>query len=229
MKRGTADMKTIARIRNDFPTKFGIPHQSGCIEELKARIIFEAEYRNEAALRGIEEFSHIWLIWEFSDTVRDKWSPTVRPPRRGGNQRVGVFATRSPFRPNPIGLSSVRLEYVEWNTAEGPVLHICGADLMDGTPIYDIKPYIPHDIHVDASSGFIGRKEMPKLRVKIDKEMILLIPPEKRTALLKLLEADPRPRYHHDPDRVYGMPFSGYDIHFRVDGEELAVCDIEKL
>ena len=222
-------MKMIARIRNDFPTKFGIPFQSGFVEELTGTIVFEPEYRNPDALRGIEEFSHIWLIWEFSEAVRDHWSATVRPPRLGGNERLGVFATRSPFRPNPIGLSSVRLLGVEWDTKEGAVLHVGGADLMDGTPIYDIKPYIPNDIHPDATQGFIGRKEMPRLRAKVPEEILSGFPEEKRAALLKVLEADPRPRYQNDPERVYGMSFAGFDVRFKVDGEVLTVCEIVKL
>ena len=222
-------MKIIGHIHSDFPTKFGIPHQSGRISCLKAKVIFEPEYRNPDAFRGLEEFSHIWLIWQFSQAVRQDWSPTVRPPRLGGNVRKGVFATRSPFRPNPIGLSSVKLEKVEFHPTLGPILHVSGADLMDNTPIYDIKPYIPMDSHPEASGGFTERIEDHKLHVKFPAQWLEKIPAESREALLAVLADDPRPGYQKNPKRVYGMPFAGFDIHFQVDGECLIVCDVVKL
>ena len=222
-------MKIIGHIRSDFPTKFGIPHQSGRISCLKAKVIFEPEYRNPDAFRGLEEFSHIWLIWQFSQAVRQEWSPTVRPPRLGGNIRKGVFATRSPFSPNPIGLSSVKLEKVEFHPSLGPILHVSGADLMDNTPIYDVKPYIPMDSHPEASGGFTDRIEDHKLKVEFPTQWLTKIPQESREALLEVLANDPRPGYQKDPDRVYGMPFAGFDIHFQVDGECLTVCDVVTL
>ena len=220
------EMKVIARIKSDFPTKFGIPHQSGRIQELKADIIFEPEYRNPEAFRGIEEYTHLWLIWEFSGAVREKWSPTVRPPRLGGNIRKGVFATRSPFRPNPIGLSSVKLESVEF-TSEGPVLHISGADLMDGTPIYDVKPYLAYvDSHPEATGGFTDRIRDHKLKVDFPDKFLEKIPEEKRVALLAVLANDPRPGYQKNPERKYGMSFGKWDIHFQVKEETLQVFDV---
>ena len=221
------EMKVIAHIKSDFPTKFGIPHQSGRIQELKADIIFEPEYRNHEAFRGLEEYTHIWLVWEFSQAVRKEWSPTVRPPRLGGNVRKGVFATRSPFRPNPIGLSSVRLESVEFTEKDGPVLHISGADLMDGTPIYDIKPYLAYvDSHPEAAGGFTDRIQDHKLKVDFPEVLLQKIPKEKRKALLAVLANDPRPGYQKNPVRKYGMSFGTWDIHFRVDGEVLEVLDV---
>lgn len=221
------EMKVIAHIRSDFPTKFGIPHQSGRIRELKADIIFEPEYRNHEAFRGLEEYTHIWLIWEFSQAVRKEWSPTVRPPRLGGNVRMGVFATRSPFRPNPIGLSSVRLESVEFSEKYGPVLHVSGADLMDGTPIYDIKPYLAYvDSHPEAAGGFTDQIQDHKLKVEFPEELLKKIPVEKREALLAVLANDPRPGYQKDPERKYGMSFGSWDIHFKVDGEQLQVLEV---
>ena len=220
------EMKVIAHIRSDFPTKFGIPHQSGRIQ-LKADIIFEPEYRNHEAFRGLEEYTHIWLIWEFSQAVRKEWSPTVRPPRLGGNVRMGVFATRSPFRPNPIGLSSVRLESVEFSEKYGPVLHVSGADLMDGTPIYDIKPYLAYvDSHPEAAGGFTDQIQDHKLKVEFPEELLKKIPVEKREALLAVLANDPRPGYQKDPERKYGMSFGSWDIHFKVDGEQLRVLEV---
>ena len=220
------EMKVIAHIRSDFPTKFGIPHQSGRIQELKADIIFEPEYRNHEAFRGLEEYTHIWLIWEFSQAVRKEWSPTVRPPRLGGNVRMGVFATRSPFRPNPIGLSSVRLENVEFSEKYGPVLHVSGADLMDGTPIYDIKPYLAYvDSHPEAG-GFTDQIQDHKLKVEFPEKLLKKIPEEKREALLAVLANDPRPGYQKDPERKYGMSFGSWDIHFKVDGEQLQVLEV---
>ena len=222
----TVEMHIIARIHSDFPTKFGIPRQSG-LADVPARIVFEPEYRNADALRGIEGFSHLWLIWQFSAAVRDGWSPTVRPPKLGGNKRIGVFATRSPFRPNPIGLSCVRLERIEFSDTHGPVLHVAGADLMDGTPIYDIKPYIPYaDCHPEATEGFTGQVEMHALTVDIPPELLARFPVEKRDALIGVLAQDPRPRYQADASRVYGLEFGGYEIKFRVDSQTLAVTDI---
>ena len=218
----------IARIRTDFPTKFGIPRQSG-LADVPARIVFEPEYRNADALRGIEEYSHLWLIWQFSEAVRESWSPTVRPPKLGGNRRVGVFATRSPFRPNAIGLSSVRLHRVEYGTPEGAVLHISGADLMDGTPIFDIKPYIPYaDCHPDAAEGFTGQTQFHRLQVQFPPELLAQVPQADRAALTGVLAGDPRPSYQHDPQRVYGMEFGPVEVHFTVDGEMLTVTGIAR-
>ena len=219
----------IARIHTDFPTKFGIPRQSGLVDELKAEIVFEPEYRNPDALRGIEEFSHIWLLREFSEAVRETWSPTVRPPRLGGNKRVGVFATRSPFRPNAIGLSSVRLDSVELHTERGPVLHVSGADLMDGTPIYDIKPYLPFaDSHPEATGSFTDRTKEYGLQVEIPEPIEQMVEKNKRSALRAVLAHDPRPSYQNDPERIYGMEFAGYEVRFRVCEETLYVTEIEK-
>lgn len=221
-------MKIIARMHNDFDSKFGIPRQSNVVQELKGRIVFEPEYRNEAALRGIEGFDYLWLIWQFSEAVRDKWSPTVRPPILGGNTRVGVFATRSPFRPNAIGLSSVKLEKVELHTPEGPVLHISGADLMNGTPILDIKPYLAYvDSHPEAAQGFRGQGWKRKLQVSFPPELLAKIPPEKQAGLLGVLENDPRPTYQEDAQRIYGMSFGGREIKFQVSEGTLQVIAIE--
>lgn len=221
-------MKIIARIHNDFDSKFGIPRQSNVVQELSGRIVFEPEYRNEAALRGIEGFDYLWLIWQFSQAVRDKWSPTVRPPILGGNTRVGVFATRSPFRPNAIGLSSVKLEKVELHTPEGPVLHISGADLMNGTPILDIKPYLAYvDSHPEAAQGFRGQGWNRKLQVNFPPELLVKIPPEKQAGLLGVLENDPRPTYQEDAKRIYGMSFGGQEIKFQVSEGILQVVAIE--
>ena len=217
-------MHIIARIRSDFPTKFGIPRQSGLVEELKATIVFEPAYRNPDALRGLEEFSHIWLIWQFSEAVRDKWSPTVRPPRLGGNTRMGVFATRSPFRPNAIGLSCVKLDSIEKDPRLGTVLVVSGADLMDGTPILDIKPYLPYaDSHPEATGGFTGNVGGKVLEVDFPPELLAQVPEDKRGALIGVLSRDPRPSYQHDPDRVYGMAFGGWEVGFSVDGDILHV------
>ena len=222
-------VNVIARIRSDFPTKFGIPRQSGLVRELRATVVFEPEYRNMDAVRGLEEFSHIWLIWQFSQAVRSDWSPTVRPPRLGGNKRIGVFACRSPFRPNPIGLSSVRLEGIEQHPTLGPVLHVSGADLMDGTPIYDIKPYVPYsDCHTDAVGGFVDKVERVKLRVHCAEDLLLQVPAEKREALLGVLAEDPRPSYQEDPERIYGMAFAGLEVKFSVAGECLTVREITR-
>ena len=215
----------IARIHSDFPTKFGIPRQSALVPELKSRIVFEPEYRDENALRGIEQFTHLWLIWNFSESKG--WSPTVRPPRLGGNTRLGVFATRSPFRPNPIGLSVVRLEGVERDPKLGPVLVVSGADLLDGTPILDVKPYIPYaDAHPEASGGFTEQTVSHHLNVDVPDQLLQRVPPEKRAALTGVLAQDPRPSYQDDPARIYGFPFAGMEVRFRVEGEQLTVVDI---
>ncbi len=220
-------MKPIARIHTAFPTKFGIPRQSGYVPALRGQVILEPEYRNPDALRGLEEYSHIWLVWIFSQSVREGWSPTVRPPRLGGNQRKGVFATRSPFRPNPIGLSSVRLESVEWNTPEGPVLHVSGVDLMDGTPILDIKPYVAFsDSHPEAANSFSGPAREHRLQVEIPQELWERIPEEHREALREVLALDPRPAYQQDPERVYGFPFAGMEIRFTVRAGVLTVREV---
>ena len=223
-------MKPIAHIRSDFSTKFGIPRQSGLITELKGEIIFEPEYRNPEALRGLDHFSHIWLIWEFSASKRDKWSPTVRPPRLGGNIRMGVLATRSPFRPNPIGLSSVRLEKIEWQTDAGPVLHVTGADLMDGTPILDIKPYIAYsDCHMDATGGFTNNVANSRLEVMIPSEWLQMISPSKQQALREVLANDPRPPYQDDSNRIYGLAFAGLNVRFTVSDNVLTVVEVVEL
>lgn len=217
----------IARIHSDFPTKFGIPRQSGLVEELKATIVFEPEYRNPDALRGLEGFSHLWLIWQFSQAVRKDWSPMVRPPRLGGNTRMGVFATRSPFRPNPIGLSCVGLAGVELHTPQGPVIHVTGADLMDGSPIYDIKPYIPYaDCRPQAVGGFASVPKEATLEVEIAPELLAQVPGELREALLGVLAQDPRPTYQHDPERVYGMAFGPLEVRFTVAEPVLRVREI---
>lgn len=217
------EMKIIARISTPFKTKFGIPRQSGVTPDVKGEIMFEPDYREIEAVRGLEGFSHIWLIWCFSESVSDKWSPTVRPPRLGGNVRMGVFATRSPFRPNPIGLSSVVLERIEYTDDRGPVLHVRGADLMDGTPIFDIKPYVAYaDSHPDASGGFTDTAEFKKLRVELGDG----VTPSLSEGLIEVLENDPRPRYHDDPERVYGMEYDGREVKFRVRGDTLTVIEI---
>ena len=223
-------MNIIAHIHTDLPTKFGVPRQSGLVDALKARIVFTEPYRDPEALRGIEDFTHIWLIWEFSQARRADWSPTVRPPRLGGNRRLGVFATRSPFRPNAIGLSCVKLERVELHTPEGPMLFVAGADLMDGTPIFDIKPYVPYaDAHPEASSGFTAALPDATLNVVFPDEWRYLFTAEQQAAIIGILERDPRPHYHDDPDRVYGMTFAGYNVRFRVQGSSATVCGAEKI
>ena len=220
-------MRPVARIRSDFPEKFGIPRQSGVVESLEAKIVFEPEFRVMDAVRGLEDFSHIWLIWEFSEAVRDTWSPTVRPPRLGGNVRMGVFATRSPFRPNPIGLSCVKLLKVEQDEALGPVLTVAGADLMDGTPIYDIKPYIPYaDCYPEAIGGFTTKVDMKPLTVDFPADLLAKVPEGKRDALIGVLEQDPRPRYQKDPGRIYGLSFAGLEVKFSVEAQTLTVKDI---
>ena len=220
-------IRPIARMHSDFATKFGIPRQSGLVEQLRSTIVFEPEYRNPDALRGIEEFSHLWLIWQFSEAVRQGWSPTVRPPRLGGNTRMGVFATRSPFRPNNLGLSSVRLLGVETTIEFGTVLHVGGADLMDGTPIFDIKPYIPYgDCHPDATGGFTDRAGEFLLQVDFPAELLKKLPPDKREAALGVLSHDPRPSYQRSETRVYGLLFAGFDIRFTVRENTLTVTEV---
>lgn len=219
------ELTPIAHIRSDFSEKFGIPRQSGLVEELSATVVFEPEYRDISALQGLDGFSHLWLIWEFSK-VRG-WSPTVRPPRLGGNRRMGVFATRSPFRPNPLGLSCVRLREIRRDRALGPVLIVAGADLLDGTPIYDVKPYLPYaDCRPDAVGGFAARPKEADLTVECPPALLDRVPADKRAALLAVLAQDPRPQYQDDPERVYGMAFAGLEIKFQVAGDMLAVTEI---
>jgi tRNA-Thr(GGU) m(6)t(6)A37 methyltransferase TsaA len=228
MEQNNPPMKIIARIHTDFATKFGVPRQAGLVKDLKATIVFEPEYRNEDALRGLEGFSHIWLIWQFSQAVRADWSPTVRPPRLGGNTRMGVFATRSPFRPNAIGLSSVKLEGIRREPGLGTVLEVSGADLMDGTPIYDIKPYLAYtDSHPEAAGGFTDNS-WHQLEVSFPEELLERIPPQRRQGLVGVLEQDPRPTYQKDSDRVYGMTFGGYDVKFTVQDGVLTVVNVEE-
>ena len=223
------NINIIARMKSDFATKFGIPRQSGLVEELRSTIIFEPEFRNADALRGIEGFSHLWIIWQFSEAVRTEWSPTVRPPRLGGNTRMGVFATRSPFRPNNLGLSCVRLLGVEETAEHGTVLHVGGADLMDGTPIFDIKPYIPYaDCQPDALGGFTGGSEGELLDVNFPAPLLEQLPPEKQEAAIGILAHDPRPRYQKDAKRIYGVTFAGYDIRFTVEETTLTVVSVDR-
>ncbi len=223
-------MEPIAHIRTDFPTKFGIPRQAGIVPSLVGRVVFLPTYRNADALRGIEGFSHLWLLWEFSEAKREGWSPTVRPPRLGGNTRMGVFATRSPYRPNPIGLSCVQLLGVEKREGEGTILLVGGADLMDGTPIYDIKPYLPEsDAHPEAKDGFAGPVWGRRLEVDFPEELLNLLPPHAREGAVALLAEDPRPSYQEDPARVYGLPYAGYDIRFRVADDRLTVVELAPL
>lgn len=223
-------MKIIGHIHTDFPTKFGIPRQSGLVPQLKATITFEPEYRVPEAFRGLEEFSHIWLLWKFSKSEKEHWSATVKPPRLGGKKRMGVFATRSPYRPNDIGLSSVKLEKIEFDEQKGPVLYVAGADLVDGTPIYDIKPYIAYaDSHPDAAEGFAGAVKNKELQVVFPKELLEYYPKEKQAAIIGVLKQDPRPAYDTDETRVYGVEFAGYDVRFTVTGEVLIVKELVKL
>lgn len=220
-------MKPIAVIHTDFKEKFGIPRQSGLVDELIGEIVFETPYRCEEALRGLECFSHIWLIWEFSKAKREDWLPTVRPPRLGGNRRLGVFATRSPFRPNPIGLSCVRLLDIKKTADKGTVLIVAGADLMDGTPIFDIKPYLPYaDAHPEATGGFTDETVFKETDVSADPELLKKLPSDKRNALLAVLRQNPRPSYQHDSERIYGMRFSDYDVRFRYTKNGLTIIDI---
>ena len=223
------NFKIIARIKTDFTEKFGIPRQSG-IAKTRAKIIFEPEYRVREALRGLDAYSHLWLIWEFSEAQRDGWSPTVRPPRLGGNKRMGVFATRSPYRPNPIGLSSVKLLSIEDTEREGTVLIVEGADLLDGTPIYDIKPYLAYtDSHPDAVCGFADEVRDYTVKVNFDLQLLEKIPEDKRDALITILENDPRPSYKEEGEREYGMKYAGFDIFFKVKDGELTVTKIDKI
>ena len=225
----TMEMHPIAHMRSDFPTKFGIPRQSGLVEELRSMIVFEPEYRSEDALRGIEDFSHLWLIWQFSQAVREGWSPTVRPPRLGGNTRMGVFATRSPFQPNNLGLSCVRLLEVKHTQQYGTVLIVGGADLLDGTPIFDIKPYIPYsDSRPEAAGGFTDRVGDFLLDVKFPQELLEKLPADKQAAAVGVLSHDPRPSYQRKPGRVYGLNFAGFDIRFTVEDAVLTVQSVEK-
>ena len=220
-------IQVIAKMKSDFPTKFGIPRQSGLVDALRSTIVFEPEFRNPDALRGIEEFSHLWIIWQFSEAVRDDWSPTVRPPRLGGNTRMGVFATRSPFRPNHLGLSSVKLLGVEHTEQYGTVLHVGGADLMDGTPIFDIKPYIPYgDCHTDATGGFTDRTGDFLLKVDFPDHLLKLLPKDNQEAAIGVLSHDPRPSYQRKPDRIYGLTFAGFDIRFTVEDDLLRVKEV---
>ena len=224
------NIQVIARMHSDFATKFGIPRQSGLVEELRSTIVFEPEFRNPDALRGIEDFSHLWIIWQFSEAVRTGWSPTVRPPRLGGNTRMGVFATRSPFRPNNLGLSSVKLLGVEQTAEFGTVLHVGGADLMDGTPIFDIKPYIPYgDAHPEATGGFTDHTGEFLLKVEFPNDLLNILPKEKQEAAIGVLSHDPRPSYQRKPDQVYGLTFAGYDIRFKVSDETLTVEEVNKV
>jgi len=223
-------IRPIATMRSDFATKFGIPRQSGLVEELHSTIVFEPEYRNDDALRGIEDYSHLWIIWQFSEAVRDGWSPTVRPPRLGGNTRMGVFATRSPFRPNNLGLSCVKLLGVEHTTEHGTVLHVGSADLMDGTPIFDIKPYIPYsDCKSDATGGFTSNADDFLLEVIFPDDLLQKIPQSKRSAAIGVLSHDPRPSYQRKPGRIYGLTFAGFDIRFTVEEDTLTVVEVTKI
>ena len=224
------EVRVIAHIHNDYTAKFGIPRQSGLVKQVRSAIVFEPEYRSENALRGMEGYSHLWLIWVFSEAVRENWSPTVLPPRLGGKTRMGVFATRSPFRPNPIGLSSVKLDEIDLHTKDGPVLYVSGADLMDGTPILDIKPYLAYtDSHPDAIGGFADPVRDYRLQVVFPDCLKRLVPPRLLEPVTELLAQDPRPSYQNDPERIYGVAFGGYDFRFRVQDGVLTVCEVEKL
>ncbi len=223
-------MKIIAKIKSDFPGKFGIPRQSGLIEELTATVVFEEEFRVDEALRGIEDFTHLWLIWEFSENKRDTWSPTVRPPRLGGNRRVGVFATRSSFRPNALGLSSVKLLGVEKTKEFGTVLHVAGADLMDGTPVYDIKPYLPFtDSHPEASGSFAEERLSYSLKVDIAEDVKKAIPEDKLSAVVKILESDPRPAYNDDADRIFAFEYASLHLEFKVSDNTLTLLSVNNI
>ena len=223
------EITPIAHIRTDFGSKFGVPRQSGLVPELTARIVFCPKYRNPDALRGLEDFSHLWLIWHFSQVQQEDWSPTVRPPRLGGNTRMGVFATRSPYRPNPIGLSAVKIIAIDLHTPDGPVITVAGADLMDGTPIFDIKPYLAYaDSHPDAKGGFIDGLTDRSVQVVCDDSHLSPLPEDTRRSLLAVLAHDPRPTYQNDPDRVYGMDFGGYNVRFTVADGVLTVVEIQR-
>ena len=224
------EITPIATFHSPFKDKFGIPRQSGIVSALEGTIVFLPQFRNPDSLRGIEEFDYLWLIWEFSANKHAATSPTVRPPRLGGNTRIGVYATRSPYRHNPLGLSAVKLEKVDLDTPQGPVIHVAGADLMDGTPIYDIKPYVPYaDAHPEARSGFVDSCDWQLLEVDIPQEVAQLFSPQQLEALRHSLALDPRPHYHDDPAKVYGMRFAGHDIHFNVDGKKLKVINSNNL
>ncbi len=223
-------MKPIAHIYTDFKSKFGLPRQSGLIEEITGKIIFKKEYSIAEAFKGLEDFSHIWILWEFSEARKENWKPTVRPPLLGGNKRMGVFATRSPFRPNSIGLSCVKLEKIEYDKSEGTVLYVSGCDLMNGTPIYDIKPYLAYcDSKPDAKGGFTESLDERKLEVNISGDLLGRVPTDKQTELLGVLRGDPRPSYQDDPQREYGFRFADFEIGFKVDGKELTVTRIDKI
>ena len=223
------NIQVIARMKSDFPSKFGIPRQSGLVEQLHATIIFEPEFRNADALRGLENFSHLWIIWQFSEALRKSWSPTIRPPRLGGNTRMGVFATRSPFRPNNLGLSSVKILGLEQTAQYGTVIHVAGADLMNGTPIFDIKPYISYsDSHPDATGGFTDTADDYILDVSIPEHLLKIVPADKQEALQGILSHDPRPSYQKDPNRIYGVSFGGLNVRFQVKENILTVTNIEK-
>ena len=221
-------LQIIARVQSEFSEKFGIPRQSGLVQALKSQLIFEPEFRNEEAVRGLDGFSHLWLLWEFSQVRHQGWSPTVRPPRLGGNRRMGVFATRSPFRPNPIGLSAVRLEKIEIHPKLGPVLHLAGGDLVDGTPVFDIKPYLPYaDCLEEATGGFANRAPMATLQVE-DSSLLEVLPDRQREALVQVLAGDPRPSYQQDPSRVYGISFAGWNVRFSVENSLVRIHRVEK-
>ena len=225
-------LATIAHVHNDFPTKFGLPRQSMLVPSLRATVVFAPEYRDKNALRSLDGYSHIWLIWGFSETTLpdNKWLPMVRPPRLGGNTPVGVFASRSPFRPNPLGLSCVSLDAIDWDTPQGPVLHIAGADMMDGTPVYDIKPYLPQaDSHPDASGGFSDAGRAHRLAVVFPEALLMRRPAARRQAIADALALDPRPAYQHDPARVYGVEYAGFDVRFTVERDTLTVCEVVPL
>ena len=223
-------MDIIARIETDFNTKFGLPRQSGLCEELKGRIVFEPEYRREEAFRGLEGFSHIWVLWKFSEAEREEWLPTVRPPRLGGNKRVGVFATRSPFRPNNIGLSCVKLEKIDYDSPDAPVLYVSGIDMMNGTPVFDVKPYVPvADCKTDATDGFTQYTKDYSLAVNFSDELLCILPEEKRAGAKQMLSLDPRPSYITDDERVFGVEYAGFDIRFKVKENILTVCDVIKM
>ncbi len=224
----TYTLKVIARIHTDLPEKFGLPRQGCLIPELRGKIVFEPEYRSMDAVRGVDGYSHLWLIWQFSKAVRDDWSPLVRPPRLGGNEKMGVFATRSPYRPNAIGLSCVELEKVELDQELGPVIYVRGVDLMDGTPIFDIKPYLAYaDSRPDAVGGWTDVVERKYLAVECSEELLAKLHPAQHKALLAILANDPRPRYQDDPQRIYGLTFAQWNVKFRVEGETLHVVDVE--
>lgn len=224
------ELKVIAHIETDFPEKFGIPRQSGLVQELTGTIVFEPEYRTADALKGMDGYDYLWLLWEFQVPKKNGWSATVKPPRLGGNTHMGVFATRSPFRPNSIGLSSVRLESIELHTERGPLIHVSGVDLRDRTPIFDIKPYLPYvDSHPDARGGFAHEVKDYELQVEFPEELLQVFPEEKQRAIIAVLKQDPRPSYQNDPERKYGVSFAGYDVHFTVDGKVLKVFEIVKI